>query len=262
VTGLLTRRRNGASSPSAVDVPLAFDRTGGPLVAVCGLVGGAGTSTLAFLLAREAARRSSVPVLLAELADHGGLAALAGGGGNYGLAALAGALENEEPISAPYTALAGGPRLVAAAKPSLEPSRPPTRTALERVAADARAAHGLVVIDAGRATDPAVSALQATASHVLFVVSASTQALARAEALGAAGVFTRTTTTQAHLVAVAPRPGRGPSLKQLRRLADHYVERLLLVPHLAGLAAGQPEQDARQLEFTYTALTSLLRSAR
>src|SRR5436305_1368767 len=41
---------------------LAFERLGGPLVAVCGLAGGAGTTTLALALARQAARESALPV--------------------------------------------------------------------------------------------------------------------------------------------------------------------------------------------------------
>src|SRR5215207_10219947 len=58
---------------------LAFNELGGPLVALCGLAGGAGTSTLALLLARQAAAESSAPVLLTE-ADplRPGLAALTG----------------------------------------------------------------------------------------------------------------------------------------------------------------------------------------
>src|SRR5437762_14195163 len=58
---------------------LAFDVLGGPIVAVCGLTGGAGTSTLAFALADRAARKSSAPVLLTEAdPQHAGLAALTG----------------------------------------------------------------------------------------------------------------------------------------------------------------------------------------
>ena len=42
---------------------LAFDTTGGPLVAICGLVGGAGTTTLALCLGHQAATESDAPVL-------------------------------------------------------------------------------------------------------------------------------------------------------------------------------------------------------
>jgi hypothetical protein len=257
LAGRLARRHNGHA-----DEPLAFHHTGGPLVAVCGLVGGAGTSTLAFLLAREAARRSSVPVLLAELHDHGALATLAGGGGGHGLAGLAGAVDNEQLIAAPFTELAGGPRLVAASRPTLDPAPPMTPAALERVVGDARAVHGLVVVDTGRVSDPGAAALRAAASHVLFVVSATTLALALAEALGAAGVFTQAGGAHPSLVAVGRHPGRSPSLRQLRRLAERHADRLLLVPHLDSLAASDPARAERQLEPTYAALASLLRSTR
>lgn len=46
---------------SAKMAALAFDEPGGPLVAVCGLAGGAGTSTLALTLARHAAAVSTGP---------------------------------------------------------------------------------------------------------------------------------------------------------------------------------------------------------
>ena len=60
-------------------IGLAFDELGGPLVAVCGLAGGAGTTTLALLLAHQAAVASAAPILLTE-ADplRPGLAALSG----------------------------------------------------------------------------------------------------------------------------------------------------------------------------------------
>ena len=54
------------SPPAARRAALAFTEPGGPVVVVCGLHGGAGTSTLALLLAHYAAAASSVPVLLCE----------------------------------------------------------------------------------------------------------------------------------------------------------------------------------------------------
>ena len=75
---------------------LAFNELGGPLVALCGLTGGAGTSTLALLLARQAAAESSAPVLLTE-ADplRPGLAALAGCATPRPLIALAHELDDD-----------------------------------------------------------------------------------------------------------------------------------------------------------------------
>src|SRR5438105_3052411 len=51
----------------------------GPLLAVCGVCGGAGASTLAYLIALAAARARRQPVLVADTGGPtGGLAALAG----------------------------------------------------------------------------------------------------------------------------------------------------------------------------------------
>src|SRR5436309_15312265 len=54
---------------------LAFDTADGPLVAICGLCGGAGASTLAYTLAAAAAQRSTQPVFACETSGiTGGLA--------------------------------------------------------------------------------------------------------------------------------------------------------------------------------------------
>src|SRR3954453_18174708 len=136
---LRTKRLSGQADSGPVG--LAFDRPGGPLVAVCGLVPGAGTSTLAYALADRAARASAAPVLACE-ADPtaGGLAALADGATAHSLSDLALRLAAGDPPSAPFATLPSGLRLIAAT---------PRRDALPGVAAlpvlrDARAAHGLV----------------------------------------------------------------------------------------------------------------------
>lgn len=51
----------------------------GPLLAVCGLTGGAGVTTLSYLIALAAARERADPVLVADMGGpSGGLAACAG----------------------------------------------------------------------------------------------------------------------------------------------------------------------------------------
>ena len=66
--GLLARQR---AASTATLTGLAFDRPGGPVLAICGLAGGAGTTTLAWLLARQAARESAAAVLLCEPEEIG-----------------------------------------------------------------------------------------------------------------------------------------------------------------------------------------------
>src|SRR3954451_18978943 len=63
----------GAASTGATRRPHAS-----PLVAVCGLCGGAGASTLSYLLARYAVRELDGHVLVCDSGMSGGLAACAG----------------------------------------------------------------------------------------------------------------------------------------------------------------------------------------
>jgi cellulose biosynthesis protein BcsQ len=239
---------------------LAFHNLGGPLVAVCGLVGGAGASTLAYLIARRAARHSSTPVLLAELEQQGALAALAGTAGPLGLRELAAAVEHEREPARPFADLPGGLRLVASERPAVDAAAP--AASLGRLLADARAAHGLVVIDGGQPAAPDIHTLLGAASHVLFALPASVPALRRAELLAAGGIFRRAAGTVATLVAVATRRGRPDQIRPLRRLAERHVDQLLLVPHLPELAAGQHDQADARLEDTFAALATLLRRQR
>jgi hypothetical protein len=261
VAGRLTlgRRPRPAAGREAPD-GLAFHTPGGPLVAVCGLVGGAGASTLAYLLARRAARHSSAPILLAELEQWAALAALAGTAAPLGLRELAAAVEREREPARPFAELPGGLRLVASGRPAVDSGAP--TAGLGRLLADARAAHGLVVIDAGQLAAPDTGTLLGAASHVLFALPASVPALRRAELLAAGGIFGRAATTFAALVAIATRPGRPPQIKPLRRLAERHVDRLLLVPHLPELAAGQHDQADARLEDSFAALATLLRRPR
>jgi pilus assembly protein CpaE len=248
-----------AASPVA-EPTLGFHAPGGPVVAVCGLVGGAGASTLAYLLARRAARHSSAPVLLAELEQRAALAALAGTAGSLGLRELAGAVEYERELGRPFAELPGGLRLVASARPAVDAGA--AAAGLAALLADAREAHGLVVIDAGQLAGPDSNTLLNAASHVLFALPASVAALRCAELLAAGGIFGRAAGAFATLVAVATRPGRPGQIKPLRRLAERHVDRLLLVPHLPELAAGQHHQADARLEDTFAALATLLRRAR
>jgi MinD-like ATPase involved in chromosome partitioning or flagellar assembly len=254
LTGRLPLLRRRRASRAAESELLAFHRAGGPLVAVCGLAGGAGASTLAYLLARRAARHSTVPVLLAELAG-GGLAAVVGVNSPLGLCELARAVDEECVPERPF-AEAAGLRLVASAHPS---AAGPLRTgALERLLEEARAAHGLVVVDAGQPTAREAERLLATADHLMLCVPATAAGVRRAE-LQLAGGLLRRTAAGGHstLVCTATQPGARAQVRRLRRLADGQVERLLLVPHLPQLA--RRELDESAFEPTLTALATILR---
>ena len=247
--------RRGTASRAASGDQLAFHRPGGPLVAVCGLAGGAGTSTLAYLLARRAARHSTVPVLLAELEAGGGLVALAGAASSLGLCELARAVDAERPPARPFTEVAGL-RLVAATQPGTPDPLP--IGALERLLDDARAAHGLVVVDAGQPRGGEAERLLAMADHLLLCVPATAAGVRRAELQLASGLLRRAGSAgNRALVCAATQRSARVKVRQLRRLADGRVERLLLVPHLPQLARGQLDQPA--CEPTLAALATILR---
>ena len=259
VAGRLPRGRAPRLAAAALDGTLTFSSAGGPVVAVCGLVGGAGASTLAYLLARRAARHSTAPVLLAELQEHAALAAIAGTGSPLGLRELALVVEQERQPARPFAELPGGLRLVSSSSPMF--SGPVSAPALPQLLADAQQVHGLVVVDAGTLQGPDSRAVIDTASHVLYVLPATVAALRRAELLAAAGILDRTAGTVAALVAVATVPSRGP-LKQIRQLAERHIDRLLLVPHIRELAAGRHDQAEVRLEDTFACLATLLRRPR
>jgi hypothetical protein len=255
----LVRRPRPAEGCEASD-GLAFHDPGGPLVAVCGLVGGAGASTLAYLLARRAARHSSAPVLLAELQERGALAALTGAAAPLALRELAHAVEQQHQPERPFAQLAGGLRLVASDRP--RPGEPVAPAALARLLADARDAHGLVVIDAGPPGGPDYDILIDAATHSLFVLPATAAALRQVALLAPGSAFDGAAATRSALLAVATHPARSAQMKQLRRLAEPHFDRLLLVPNVPALAAGRHQQAEPSLEGTFAALATLLRRRR
>jgi hypothetical protein len=196
---------------------------------------------------------------LTELEQQVGLASLAGRAGPLGLRELARAVEHEREPGRPFAELPGGLRLVASERPALDAAV--ATAGLGGLLAEAREAHGLVVVDAGQFAGPDSNTLLGAASHVLFVLPASVPALRRAELLAAGGVFRRAAGTFAALVAVATRQGRPDQVKRLRRLAERHVDRLLLVPHLPEVAAGEHDRADARLEDTFAALGTMLRRA-
>lgn len=233
---------------------LAFDALGGPLLAVCGLTGGAGTTTLALLLANCAARESTTPVLLTE-ADpaRAGLAVLTGRASPRSLTALAAHLHDDQAPRDTFAELSTRLRLIAAA------AHPTPRVEREHVGAlltQARDAHGLVVVDCGTSWTADSSALT-NASHIIWTTPATASAATRA----------------AHaLDAVAPPPGRAHealaatritgaravNVRTLRRIARTRCEQLVLVDYDEALARGEPPRETAHAR-GLTSLAGLLR---
>ncbi len=180
--GLSTRR---VDPPSETTTALEFGHAGGPLVAVVGLTGGAGASTLAHLLAAAAAAAStstSTPILLAETGGpRASLRLLAGVSSRCSLVDLALDVDAGRPSDGPLFAVADDGLRVIAAGPRFEPSDE-TESSLRLLLDDARAAHGLTVVDCCSPERAADQLVLATATHVVWLAPATTSARVRAGA--------------------------------------------------------------------------------
>jgi MinD-like ATPase involved in chromosome partitioning or flagellar assembly len=227
-----------ARPASAAAGPLAFDKLGGPLVAICGLTGGAGTSTLALQLASRAAQDSGAPVLLTEQdARRPGLAAITGSTTPRALAALAREVADERPPADTFTELDDGPRLIAAAQAADVHADP---VAVRSLLDDARTAHGLVIVDCGTHWTKDEPVLEC-ATHVIWTIAATATAAMRGT-LALETIAPPAGRAREILAATCVRPGRGVSVRTMRRLAAARCERLVLVPYDDGVA-----RDARHI---------------
>jgi hypothetical protein len=194
---------------------------------VCGLTGGAGTSTIALALGRLAAAASAAPVLLTE-ADptRAGLAVLTGRAAPHPLVELARRVAHDAAPAQTFLELEPGLRLVAA---SPRWCASPEPAAVSALLGEAHAAHGLVIVDHAT-TWTTDSPILASATHTLWVVPATPHGLARARALFDSDVLPPGGRSVEALVAIAHAGRPRVSVRALRRLAGARCERLVLVP--------------------------------
>lgn len=220
---------------------LALDEPGGPLVAVCGLTGGAGTTTVALELARHAARHGRAPVLLVEAdSRQAGLAIPAGHATPHSLPELAQLVADEIPPDEPFVELAPRLRLVAATPRHRYGA---DAQAVRELLGDARAAHGLVVVDCAT-TWSGEDPILAAATHALWTLPATPAGLARARAVLDSPATPAVGRSLEVLVATAPRAGApGVRVRTLRRLAKRRCERLILIPHSERAERGEPDPE-------------------
>jgi hypothetical protein len=227
---------------------LAFDELGGPTVAVCGLTGGAGTSTLALQLARHAGARSAAPILVTESEpSRAGLAVLTGHATPRPLVALAQEVAGHRTPRETFAELFAGLRLIASTP---QPAGRVAPEAIGELLAQAREAHGLVIVDCGTRWCPD-SPVLAAASHILWTIPATPTGLAAARALLGADVAPRVGRWREVLAATAILPRPHVSVRALRRLARTRCEQLLLIAYDETLARGEPdasESTTRALE--------------
>jgi Flp pilus assembly CpaE family ATPase len=242
-------------SERAAAVGLSFRRRGGPLLAVAGVCGGAGATTLAYLIAASAAPASPEPVLLADL------------GGPAAAISLYTRVESPQsfPVLAYYVANGrrppgalfatgeGGLRVLAS-HPDLDPPVP--EAAARRILEQARAAHGLAVVDAGTLVRPVERIALGLATHIAWVVPASPLGVRRAavilEALPPVG---------AHELIVARSEQGAPRsvIADLADIADLRGTALLLLPQLCDLLGADLAEVTGRVAVSLQAIGSFLR---
>ena len=188
----------------------------GPLLAVCGLAGGAGTTTIAYLVALAAAIQWRELVLVADTgAPSGGLAACAGVQTPHSLPELATALATG--VSPNGGFLAAGPAglRVLASGPAFGSSC--AEEQLRRLLLDAREAHVLTVVDCGTLAREVDLIAAAAATHIAWVMPATVHGVR-----SAARVLDAAPHLPGSELLVARREVRQPKapLRELRRIAD------------------------------------------
>lgn len=229
---------------------------GRPLLAVVGLCGGAGASTLAYLVARSRAEAGGGPVLVGDA-----------GGPTAGLASYAGA-ESGRSLPELANAIAAGASLadglfaddvpglrVIAAGPELETRSDPA--GLARLLGDARRAHRLTVIDCGTLGGETESLILNAATHVAWVLPATLSGVRRAgRVLAAAGVEVA---RREIVVARHDAGGRRAPAEQLSTLAERRAAPLVLMPNIPDLAEREPEAALAAAALTLDAIAGAIR---
>jgi Mrp family chromosome partitioning ATPase len=221
-----------------------------PLLAVCGICGGAGASTFAYLIALAAARESTHPVLVADTGGPtGGLAAMAGVEAPHSLPELADHVAaGVTPRDGLYATDRSGVRVLATG-PEFRSSEAPKQ--LTQLLVHARETHELTVVDCGTLARPEDRAAAVAATHLAWVMPATKHGAARAQR-----VLVAAPEIQATEILVARREVRQQKapLHALRRIAAEHHAPLVLVPHLAGLNDGKPDRALEQAQVSVQAI--------
>jgi len=230
----------------------------GPLLAVCGLTGGAGASTLSYLVALERAAHSSSPVLVCDAGGPGaGLALYAGACSPRSLEEAGERLEAGRPLCGGlFAEPAPGVRLIATG-PALAPEGSPA--GLRGLLTDAREAHALTVIDCGTLARLSARVALELATHVAWVLPATLGALSRAGAVLASLEAGQPSGSEI-VVARREQGERKAGLRELSRLAEERQAPLVLMPHIPDLAEEGHTSVLEAAELTLAGIATLIRS--
>jgi MinD-like ATPase involved in chromosome partitioning or flagellar assembly len=136
-------------------------------MAICGLVPGAGTTTLSVLVASGVAQERGSPVLLCD-AGSNGIAARVGASSPRSLAGVANAIAADEALDdGVFVDVGPCLRLIAASSDDALDANP---DGLCRVLSDARHAHQLTVVDCGTGTKSIERTVLALATEVVWTL--------------------------------------------------------------------------------------------
>jgi MinD-like ATPase involved in chromosome partitioning or flagellar assembly len=226
----------------------------GRLLAVCGLCGGAGASTLAYLVVLAAARSHPGSVLVADTGGPtGGLSCYAGVETPRSLAEL-----SEHALDGPPTGLVvatGGDGVrVIASGPRF--TRACAREGIELLLDQARERYPLTVIDCGTLAYEADQIAMASASHVAWVLPATVSGLQRAGRV--LDAVTPDPLGNEVLVARHHEHARKAPLNELRQLARHRAATLVLLPTLPDITTHDVSDALETAQVSLQAIQGVL----
>ncbi|HEY1853315.1 MAG TPA: hypothetical protein VGG40_01895 [Solirubrobacterales bacterium] len=226
----------------------------GTLVAVCGVCGGAGASTVAYLVARSAARAGG-PVLVCDTGGvAGGLAECAGVESAVSLPALADAVTAGEAPAEGLFAHGGDGLRVIARGPRFE--LPLDAAGMVRVLADARGAHALSVVDCGVPAGGCEEVVLAAATHLVWVLPATPGGARRARRL--LSLFSADAARREVVVARAQAAEGRAHTEELAALAVDRRAPLVLMPHVPDLGERGPEAGLEAAALSLDAIRAVL----
>jgi Flp pilus assembly CpaE family ATPase len=228
---------------------------GGTLLAVCGLCGGAGASTLAYLIGRHACVDGG-PVLVSDTGGPtGGLATYARVESPRSLPRTANAVAAHEPLAEGLFANDGDGLRVIATAPHRDVAADPRGIA--RVLDDARQAHALTVVDCGTPRGAIEAQILETATHVVWVVPATAGGIARGRQV--LDLFGSGSWRAEAVVARRDSTEGRAGLDLLSELAASRSAPLVLMPHVPDLASRGPDTALELAGVTLEAIRTVLR---
>ena len=241
-----------------VQQPAAPGEDSRRLVAVVGLCGGAGASTLAYLLCCAAIVEGRRPVLCVDATGRGGIAACGGAHGGISFARASIELQAGRPLEPGrlFATTRDGVRALCRAA-SLE--RP--LFAVEgaaRLLADARAAHALTVIDCGTLAGELERLALRSAEHVLLVIPATRSGIERGGPLAAQARALCCAEAGVTVIARLDRSERGAPVSALAPIAEAIGATVVLCPQVDELGERPVQRALERAQVTLQALRGVL----